>query len=128
MKSLKDRANRLKLKVSAVALAMHRDDTPLYAKIACGLCVGYALSTIDLIPDFVPILGYLDDVIVLPCLVWLCLKLIPQPIMELCLEQSASMWENGRPKSWKYAIPIIIIWAMAALWVIHMAIHWFTSV
>ena len=79
--SLKERAAALKTDIPAVFLALKAKETPLIAKIAAGITVAYALSPIDLIPDFVPILGYLDDVILLPALVSLTLKLIPSDIM-----------------------------------------------
>lgn len=112
--SLKERAAALKTDIPAVFLALKAKETPLIAKIAAGITVAYALSPIDLIPDFVPILGYLDDVILLPALVSLTLKLIPSDIMEACRTQTKGMWTDGRPKKWYYAIPIIIVWALIA--------------
>lgn len=112
--SLKERAAALKTDIPAVFLALKAKETPLIAKIAAGITVAYALSPIDLIPDFVPILGYLDDVILLPALVSLTLKLIPSDIMEACRTQAKGMWTDGRPKKWYYAIPIIIVWALIA--------------
>ncbi|MDD5981862.1 MAG: DUF1232 domain-containing protein [Eubacteriales bacterium] len=112
--SHKERAAALKTDIPAVFLALKAKETPLIAKIAAGITVAYALSPIDLIPDFVPILGYLDDVILLPALVSLTLKLIPSDIMEACRTQAKGMWTDGRPKKWYYAIPIIIVWALIA--------------
>lgn len=112
--NLKERAAALKTDIPAVFLALKAKETPLIAKIAAGITVAYALSPIDLIPDFVPILGYLDDVILLPVLVSLTLKLIPSDIMEACRTQAKGMWTDGRPKKWYYAIPIIIVWALIA--------------
>ncbi|MCI7013355.1 MAG: DUF1232 domain-containing protein [Eubacteriales bacterium] len=112
--SHKERAAALKTDIPAVFLALKAKETPLIAKIAAGITVAYALSPIDLIPDFVPILGYLDDVILLPALISLTLKLIPSDIMEACRTQAKGMWTDGRPKKWYYAIPIIIVWALIA--------------
>ena len=112
--SHKERAAALKTDIPAVFLALKAKETPLIAKIAAGITVAYALSPIDLIPDLVPILGYLDDVILLPALVSLTLKLIPSDIMEACRTQAKGMWTDGRPKKWYYAIPIIIVWALIA--------------
>lgn len=112
--SHKERAAALKTDIPAVFLALKAKETPLIAKIAAGITIAYALSPIDLIPDFVPILGYLDDVILLPALVSLTLKLIPSDIMEACRTQAKGMWTDGRPKKWYYAIPIIIVWALIA--------------
>ena len=74
---LKQRADKLKKDIPALFLALKAKETPLAAKILAGLTVAYALSPIDLIPDFIPVLGYLDDVILLPALVALTVKLIP---------------------------------------------------
>lgn len=112
--SLKERAAALKTDIPAVFFALKAKETPLIAKIAAEITVAYVLSPIDLIPDFVPILGYLDDVILLPALVSLTLKLIPSDIMEACRTQAKGMWTDGRPKKWYYAIPIIIAWALIA--------------
>ena len=70
----------------------------------------YALSPIDLIPDFIPVAGYLDDLILLPALAALTIKLIPREIFEECRAQSEGMWANGKPKKWYYDLPIIIFW------------------
>ncbi len=108
---LKEKAKQLKTKVAAVYLALKRKDTPLAAKIAAGVTIGYALSPIDLIPDFIPILGYLDDIIILPVLIALSLKLIPKKIMDECEAQALTMWQDGKPKKWYFALPIIAVWA-----------------
>lgn len=112
--TLKEKAKVLKQFLPALFLAMKRKDTPLAAKIVAGVAVGYALSPIDLIPDFVPVLGYLDDLIILPMLVALAIKLIPMEIMEACRVEADEVWKNGRPKNWYYAIPIILIWIVIA--------------
>lgn len=75
-----------------------------------GITVAYALSPIDLIPDFIPIPGYLDDVILLPMLVALTIKFIPKSVLERARKESEDLWKDGKPKKWYYAIPIIIIW------------------
>ncbi len=108
--NLKQRAQKLKTDIPAVFLALRRKDTPWPAKVIAFLTVGYALSPIDLIPDFIPVLGYLDDVLLLPALVALTVKLIPPGIMEECRVQAQSLWEDGKPKRWVYAIPIMAIW------------------
>lgn len=110
--TIKEKAHTLKLKISALYLAIKRKDTPFYAKIMAGITVAYALSPIDLIPDFIPILGYLDDIILLPFFIFLSVKLIPHEIMEQCEEQAKGMWQRGKPKKWYYAIPIIFLWVI----------------
>lgn len=108
--SLKDRAKRLKSDIPALFLALKDKKTPWYAKVFAAITVAYALSPIDLVPDFIPVLGYLDDVILLPALVALTVKFIPKDVFEQCRAQAEGMWENGKPKKWYYAIPIALIW------------------
>lgn len=107
---MREKAKRLKSKISALFLAYKRKDTPILAKIVTAVTVFYALSPIDFIPDFIPILGYLDDIILLPLLVLLCIRLIPERIMAECEQEAADLWKNGKPKKWYYAVPIILCW------------------
>lgn len=107
---LKKRAKQIKTDIPAVFIALKKKETPLLAKVFAGITVAYALSPIDLIPDFVPVLGYLDDIIILPILISATVKLIPKEIFESCRKESEGLWEKGKPKKWYYAVPIIIIW------------------
>lgn len=116
--TLKERAKKLKCDVPAVFLALKDHETPLIAKALAGITVAYALSPIDLIPDFVPVLGYLDDVLLLPALIALTVKLIPQKVWVRCQAESENVWTDGRPKKWYYAIPIILIWLLIILLII----------
>jgi uncharacterized membrane protein YkvA (DUF1232 family) len=109
-KKLKERAKQLKIDVPAVFLALKRKETPLLAKILATITVAYALSPIDLIPDFIPVLGFLDDVIILPGLIALVIKLIPANVFDECRIESTNLWTNGKPKKWYYAVPIILIY------------------
>lgn len=108
--NLKERAGKLKTDLPALFLALKDRETPMLAKVLAGITVAYALSPVDLIPDFIPVLGYLDDVILLPTLIVITVKLIPTPVLEICKAQSEGMWKNGKPKKWVYAIPIVLIW------------------
>jgi uncharacterized membrane protein YkvA (DUF1232 family) len=108
----KEKAKELKYNLSALYLACKRKETPIIAKIVIIITVGYALSPIDLIPDFIPILGYLDDLIILPFLIIVSIKLIPKEIMDECKNEAKDLWKNGKPKKWYYAIPMIIIWIL----------------
>ncbi|MDD6729294.1 MAG: DUF1232 domain-containing protein [Eubacteriales bacterium] len=119
--SIKEKAQKLKKEVPAVFIALKKKDTPVLAKIFAGLTVGYALSPVDLIPDFVPVLGYLDDLIILPLLVALTVKLIPKEIWEQSKIEAEGLWENGKPKRWYYSIPIILLWLLI-IWLIVKAI------
>lgn len=108
----------LKVEVPAVFIALHKKDTPLAAKLFAGITVAYALSPIDLIPDFIPVLGLLDDLIILPALITLTVRLIPDDIMQVCREEAKSLWADGKPKKWRYAIPVIFVWALVVFLII----------
>ena len=107
---LKARAKKLKTDIPALFLAIKDNDTPILAKVFAGITVAYALSPVDLVPDFIPVFGYFDDVILLPLLVTLTIKFIPKDVLERNREQAEGMWSEGKPKKWYYAIPIIVIW------------------
>lgn len=109
---LKRRAKQLKTDIPAVFLALKHPGTPWYAKTLAALAVAYALSPIDLIPDFIPVLGYLDDLLLLPGLVALTLKLLPSEVLEECREKAEELWQDGKPKKWYYALPIAALWAL----------------
>ena len=119
--TLKEWAKKLKRDVPAVFLALKDRETPLLAKITAAVTVAYALSPIDLIPDFIPVLGYLDDVLLLPALIALTIKLIPKEVWKRCQAESENMWVDGKPEKWYFAVPIILIWLLI-LWLIVKAI------
>jgi uncharacterized membrane protein YkvA (DUF1232 family) len=109
-KQLKVKAKSLKKELSVIYLAYKRPDVPLYAKIIAILVVGYALSPIDLIPDFVPVLGYLDDIIIVPLGIAIVIKLIPKNILEECRVQANEAFKEGKPKNWIAGTLIIFLW------------------
>lgn len=115
---LKEKAKELKVMIPALFIAMKRKDTPFLAKIFAALTVGYALSPIDIIPDFIPVLGYLDDLIILPVLAALTIRLIPDELMDVCKAEAKELWKDGKPKKWGYAIPIIVLWVLLVSWII----------
>lgn len=119
--TLKERARKLKQDVPAVFLALKDRETPVLVKALAGVTVAYALSPIDLIPDFIPVLGYLDDVLLLPALIALTVRLIPRDVWARCRAQSAALWTDGKPKKWYYAIPIVLLWLLV-IWLIVRAI------
>ena len=97
----------------------HRD-MPWLPKILAIAVVGYFLSPIDLIPDFIPVLGYLDELILLPLSIYFILKLVPDPVLTECRAQAAA-WIAGHhatPKSIAAAVIIMLLWMLlfAALW------------
>ncbi|MDF2880333.1 MAG: hypothetical protein K0R54_890 [Clostridiaceae bacterium] len=115
---LKQKAKKLKKEIGALYLAYKRPDVPIYAKIASILVVSYALSPIDLIPDFVPILGYVDDLILIPLGITLAVKLIPEDIMNECRQQSEEIFKEGKPKNWIVGGIIIFIWIIIIIFVL----------
>ena len=110
-----------KTDIPAIFLALKDNETPIAAKLVAAVTVVYALSSIDLIPDFIPVLGYLDDVILLPALVALTVRLIPKETMEKNRKLAEGLWKNGKPKKWYYAIPIVLLW-MFVIWLIVKAV------
>ena len=110
MSKLRERAQKLKTDVPAVFMALKDRRTPRFARIIAAVVVVYALSPIDLIPDFIPVLGYLDDLLILPALIAWCVRLIPLDVMADCRKRAEGAWEQKREK-WYYAIPFVLVWA-----------------
>src|ERR671925_1719446 len=96
---LRERARHLKADTFALYLAARHTGTPWYAKLMVAAIVAYALSPIDLIPDFVPILGYLDDLVLIPLGVTLAIKMIPPDVMSDCRARAREVMVNGQPVS-----------------------------
>ena len=113
MSKLTERAKKLKTDIPAVFLALKEKRTPWYAKIIAAVVVVYALSPIDLIPDFIPVLGYLDDLIILPALIAWCVRCIPDDVFSECRSRAEGMWGGEKPEKWYYAIPFVLIWLAA---------------
>ncbi len=90
--NIKEKVKELKSKLSALFLAYKREDTPLAAKIVAAITVVYALSPIDVIPDFIPVLGYLDDIIILPLLITLAIKLFVYAPRFAVISSSITNW------------------------------------
>jgi uncharacterized membrane protein YkvA (DUF1232 family) len=98
----------LKRETIALYFAARHPLTPWYAKLFVGILVAYALSPIDLIPDFIPVLGYLDDLVLIPLGIVLAIKLIPDPVLIECRAQAALL--QGKPVNRLAAFIIILIW------------------
>lgn len=114
--SLKSWAKGIKRDVVALWIAARDRRVPWYAKAVAGAVAAYALSPIDLIPDFIPILGYLDDLIVVPLGILLAVRLVPAPLMEEFRDQAAS--HLGKPKSYWGLAVIACIWVVCAIWLL----------
>lgn len=112
---LKGRAKKLKSDIPAVFLALKKKETPIISKIFAVITIGYALSPIDFIPDFIPVIGLLDDLILLPILVAITIKFIPEEILNQCRIEAENLWSDGKPKRWYFSIPIILIWGILIL-------------
>ncbi|MFA0822357.1 MAG: YkvA family protein [Methanomethylovorans sp.] len=108
--SLRKTAQRLKRDIKALYLVSRRSDVPLYTKLFVIIIVGYALSPIDLIPDFIPILGYVDDLIIIPLGIWLALRLIPESIMEECRLEAEQTIASTKMSTWVAGGLIILLW------------------
>ena len=107
---LKERARALKTETYALYLAVRDPCTPLYAKVLAGAVVAHTFSPIDLIPDFIPVLGYLDDLIITPGGIWLALKMIPPEVMAESREKANAALHAEKPKNWVAAAVIVLIW------------------
>lgn len=112
---LKDKARAIKRELTALYCAYRHPGVPWYAKAITALVIGYALSPIDLIPDFIPILGYLDDLILIPAGITLALRMIPEDVMEECRIKAAEMDKASMGKSWIAAGIILVIWIILAI-------------
>ncbi len=118
--SLKEKAKQLKNETYALYLASKDRRVPWYAKAFVVVIVAYALSPIDLIPDFIPVLGYLDDLILIPAGIWLALKMVPRDVMDDCRERATQEMGKGKT-NWLGAAIIVVIWAMIlglVIWVV----------
>ena len=106
----KQKAKQLKREIHAVYLAMKDPRTPWYARALAAIIVGYAFSPIDLIPDPIPVLGYLDDLVLLPLGIVLLVKIIPAEVMLECRTKAAVSATAKKPKNWVAGGIIIAIW------------------
>ena len=106
----KAKAPKLKLEVYALYIASKDRRVPWYARVVAVAVVAYAFSPIDLIPDPIPLLGYLDDLILIPLGIALVIKLIPAEVMQDCREKAALTMKAGKPKNWVAGGIIILIW------------------
>ncbi|MGE4585360.1 MAG: YkvA family protein [Sphaerochaeta sp.] len=108
---LQKRARELKKQLSAVYYASKDERVGILAKLIMGIALLYALSPIDLIPDFIPVLGYLDDLIILPALIALAIRLIPAPVFQDA-QKKAEQEPISLGKNWTFAVLFIGIWVV----------------
>ena len=109
-------AKALKRDVMTLWFALRHPQTPWPCKLLAAILTAYALSPIDLIPDFIPVLGHLDDLIIIPAGVWLLLRLVPQQVLIESRSQAESWIQRGqkKPRSWPGLIVIVALWCLAA--------------
>ncbi len=113
LRKLKEKVRVLKSELSILAVAYNDKRTPVLAKLLLGLTIGYMLSPIDLIPDFIPILGLLDDLIIVPLLIKLSISLIPKEVIVDAKKQILATTPQRKKSNWIGAVIIIAIWIVA---------------
>jgi len=112
---LKRWARRLKQEIHALYLAYRDPRVPVYARIFAAIVVGYAFSPIDLIPDPIPILGYLDDLILIPLGVALAIRMIPEPVLAECREKARLAADEEKPVNRTAAAVVVAVWLSLAV-------------
>jgi len=121
LETLKERASRLKSETYTLFLVARDPRTPWFAKLIAGAVVAYALSPIDLIPDFIPVLGYLDDLLLLPLGIWLAIRLVPPEVVSECRARAEASVGAVGPTNRTAVIVIVAIWlglaALVVLWI-----------
>jgi len=121
MQTWKQKARQLKKETYAIYLACKDPRVPWYARFLAAGVVAYAFSPIDLIPDFIPVIGYLDDLIIVPLGIWLVLKMIPPAVLAECREKAQEAMGEEKPTNWIAAGAIVLIWfilgILAVVWI-----------
>ncbi len=123
LKSWRQRAKELKIEVYALYLAYKDPRVPWYARIFAAGVVGYAFSPIDLIPDFIPVLGYLDDLLLVPLGIVLALKMIPADVLAECRAEAQEIMNRGKPVNRAAAMAIVAIWLILAALTAALVMH-----
>lgn len=125
--NLKLKVKNLKQDIVVLTLAYSDKRTPLIAKILIGITVGYLLSPIDLIPDFIPVLGILDDLILVPILISISIKLIPKFVLEEARKKALENPQKLKKNNWIFAVVIILIWVLLLIFAYKNLIIYFPS-
>jgi uncharacterized membrane protein YkvA (DUF1232 family) len=115
LKNWQRKSKALQRQTYAVYLAYRDPRVPWYAKLFAILIIGYAFSPIDLIPDFIPVLGYVDDLILIPLGIRLIIRMIPDKVFTE-YQEKAELTFKGKPKNWYLGTVIIMIWGLLLLW------------
>ena len=115
MQTWKQRVRQLKKETYAIYLACKDPRVPWYTRVFAGFVVAYAFSPIDLIPDVIPILGYLDDLVLVPLGIILLRKMIPPTVLAECRTKAEAAIGEGKPTSWIAAGVIVAIWLLLGI-------------
>ncbi|PKN85730.1 MAG: hypothetical protein CVU46_10170 [Chloroflexi bacterium HGW-Chloroflexi-8] len=118
LQSWKEKANQLKREIYTLWIAYRKPGVPMYAKAFCALVVAYAFSPIDLIPDFIPVLGYLDDLVLIPMGVALAIKLIPSEILAQSRIEAQQRMDEGHKDNWVVGGLIVLLWVAVVVFVV----------
>ena len=120
LKNIRERARELKIELIALALAARHPDTPWYAKLVVAGCVAYALTPVDLVPDAIPVIGLIDDLIFIPIAVALAVRFIPEPVLADCRARSQEIEARAPRLSLPTKVLIVSAWVsvivLVALW------------
>lgn len=120
----KETVRRLKLELHALSLAYRDPRVPWHAKALLVLVLAYALSPIDLIPDFIPIFGYVDDLVLLPIGIYFAVRMIPGEVLAECRRQAAMVSAREQPPSWLGAAIVILVWLGTGGVLLFYSLHW----
>jgi len=118
LQALKERARALREQTYALHLAYRDPRVPWYAKLFTACVVAYALSPLDLIPDFIPVLGMLDDLLLVPLGIALAVRMIPEEVLAECREKARTAFAAGRPRSRAAAVAVVAVWLLLLVLVV----------
>ncbi|MDM8148334.1 YkvA family protein [Priestia megaterium] len=116
LNQLKQWAKKLKKQLFILYLAYKDERVSWYTKVFTACVVAYAFSPIDLIPDFIPVLGYIDDIIIVPLGIMLALKMLPISVIEDCTIKAEELIQNEKPQNWVAGSIIIVVWLLILMW------------
>lgn len=125
LEKLKQAARRLKAETFALYLAARHPETPWVAKLLVAAIVAYAFSPIDLIPDFIPVIGYLDDLVLLPLGIALAIRLVPPAVLAECRARADEVMAGGRPVSRVAGAVVVVVWLalLCSVWAYETFLH-----
>ncbi|MDX1258929.1 YkvA family protein [Exiguobacterium sp. K1] len=117
LEKLKDTAKKLKKQIFILYFAYQDERVAWYTKLFTASVVAYAFSPIDLIPDFIPVLGYLDDIILVPLGILLALRMLPQEVIDDCTVKAEQRLGTDKPKNWLVGALILLLWCGLTIWI-----------